>query len=164
MPDIEAWVNQYVQKLRNLGNTLVGLHLRRGDYGTYHQPGLDYFYVAPNEWYLEWLQSIWSGLDRPVLFIASDEPYKVLGDFQAYAPVTSAHLGASLPGAEFYPDFYILTRCDVLAISNSSFSFAASMLNREGKLFMRPHRELGALVPYDPWNSEPILRSKDAIL
>ncbi|BCS55957.1 hypothetical protein GSbR_13200 [Geobacter sp. SVR] len=152
-PALETTMNAAVQKLRALGKTVVGLHLRRGDYG------YDYFFVTPNQWYLDWLQKIWPTLEEPVLFIASDEPDKVLADFADYRPITSQSLGITLAGADYFPDFYLLSRCDLVAISNSSFSFAASMLNAEGRLFLRPDLTQKKLIEFDPWNDEVILRN-----
>ena len=48
-------------------------------------------------------------------------------------------------------------KCDILAISNSSFSFAASMLNESAHLFLRPHLLYKKLIPFDPWDSEILL-------
>ena len=130
---------------------MVGIHLRRGDYGP--PP----FYSTPSSWYKDYLDGLWQTLDNPVLFIASDEPLKVVKDFSEYGPITSNDLGIKLPEAEFYPDFYILSQCDVLLISNSSFSFAASMLNHHSRTFVRPHFKAGKLVPFDPWDSQPFM-------
>ena len=138
-------------RLLSQGKTIIGLHIRLKDYG------FSYFFIAPLVWYKTWLAQIWNTLEQPVLFIASDEPEKVLPHFAEYQPVTAKSLGADLPKAEFYPDFYLLTHCDILAISNSTFSFVASMLNRRGTCFMRPQLSAQSLIPYDPWNSEPIL-------
>jgi len=149
---IKAQLQTAVDRLRSYGNTLVGLHLRRGDYGYEH------FYVAPSQWYKDWLAGFWSTLDRPILFIASDDRETVLDDFVEYDPITSQDLGVELPQAEFYPDFYLLSQCDVVAISNSSFSFAACMLNQRGKFFFRPHLPTQKLIAFDPWHSETILR------
>ncbi|HEY9836058.1 MAG TPA: hypothetical protein V6D27_04120, partial [Vampirovibrionales bacterium] len=137
--------------LLSKGKTIVGLHIRLKDYG------FSYFFIAPLIWYKTWLAQIWDSLEKPVLFIASDEVEKVLPYFAEYQPVTAKSLGADLPKAEFYPDFYLLSHCDILAISNSTFSFVASMLNRRGTCFMRPQLSAQSLIPYDPWNSEPIL-------
>lgn len=93
-----------------------------------------------------------------MLFIASDEPETVLDDFREYYPITSKDLGLKLPQAEFYPDFYLLSQCDAVAISNSSFSFLACMLNQQGKFFFRPHLATQKLIAFDPWQSETILR------
>ena len=152
VPEIQAKMEQGLQKLRNNGKTVVGIHLRRGDYG--YQD----FFIAPTQWYLEWLNNIWSTLDKPILFIASDEIDKVKQDFNQYNPVIVSDLDCKIPEADFYPDFYLLSKCDILAISNSSFSFAASMLNEQGKLFMRPHLPSKKLISFDPWSAETIFR------
>jgi FkbM family methyltransferase len=141
-----------VDRLRSQGHTWVGLHLRRGD------DGYEYFYVAPSEWYKDWLSGFWETLENPVLFIASDRPETVLDDFAEYHPVTSQDLGLEFPQAEFYPDFYLLSQCDAVAISNSSFSFAACMLNKRGKFFFRPHLPTQKLIAFDSWHSETIFR------
>jgi hypothetical protein len=49
----------------------------------------------------------------------------------------------------------MLSQCDILAISNSTFSFAASMLNNNGYNFVRPRLSQKKLIQYDPWNSRP---------
>ena len=150
-PAVEEKLLPALQRLRGMGRTVIGIHLRRGDYGYGH------FFIAPTRWYLDWLEELWPRQDEPVLFLASDEPEKVRRDFSRFNPVTAGDLDCSLPEAEFYPDFYLLSKCDLLAISNSSFSFAASMLNRECRLFMRPHLPAEKLLPYDPWSAEPLL-------
>ncbi|MEG4352128.1 FkbM family methyltransferase [Microcoleus sp. LAD1_D3] len=155
--EIETKMKEAIARLRSRGKTIVGLHLRRGDYG------YSDFFIAPSEWYREWLKGLWETLDEPILFIASDEPEKVLRDFEEYNPITAKDLGLELPEAEFYPDFYLLSQCDITAISNSSFSFAACMLNEKGKFFFRPHLSAQKLIPFDPWNSEPILRNVNVI-
>lgn len=151
-PEIERKMTAALERLRSRGKTIVGLHLRRGDYG------YEYFFVAPSEWYKQWLKGLWETLNDPVLFIASDELEKVLGDFVEYKPITSKELGIELGEADFYPDFYLLSQCDIVAISNSSFSFAACMLNEQGKLFVRPNLLMKKLIPFDPWSSDPVLR------
>jgi len=149
---IKKRLDEGLCSLRSMGKTIVGLHLRRGDYG------YAYFFIAPNRWYKSWLAETWKSLEDPILFIASDEPEKVVGDFSDYDPVTSRDLGMDLPEADFYPDFYLLSQCDLLAISNSSFSFAAAMLNDRAQDFFRPHLPSRRLIPFDPWDSEIIFR------
>src|SRR6476469_1959610 len=157
LPEVAAKVIEVLDRLRSKGKTVVGLHLRRGDYRSVHTV-VPYLTVAPSGWYKEWLDGVWETLDEPVLFIASDEIETVVGDFADYNPITVQDLGVEMPEAPFYPDFYILSQCDVLAISNSTFSFAASMLNERCKFFFRPNLRKQKLIPYDPWNSEPLLR------
>jgi FkbM family methyltransferase len=153
-PAVEEPLRRAVERLRAGGRTVVALHLRRGDYG-YRQ-----FYVAPSAWYLDLLRRLWPTLANPVLFIASDEPQKVLADFKEFNPITSADLDLAMPDAPFYPDFYLMTQCDILCISNSSYSFAAAMLNDRASAFYRPHLGLNRLIPFDPWNAPPLLNSE----
>lgn len=157
VPEVEARMAEAMNRLRAQGKTVVGLHLRRGDYKSVHTV-VPYLTVAPSGWYKEWLNGFWETLNEPVLFIASDEIEDVLGDFAEYHPITVKDLGVELPEAPFYPDFYILSQCDVLAISNSTFSFAAAMLNERGKFFFRPNLVKQKLIPFAPWNSDPLLR------
>ena len=159
IPEIESRLKKALEILHSKGKTIVGLHLRRGDYKFAPKP---YLSVAPNIWYRQWLKGFWHTLEQPVLFIASDEIKNVIGDFSDYNPITIQDLNIELPQANYYPDFYILSQCDVLAISNSSFSFAAAMLNERAKFFARPHLPQKKLIPFDPWNSEPILRWSQA--
>jgi hypothetical protein len=155
--ETEVIMKKALDKLYSMGKTIVGLHLRLNDYG--YGP----FFIAPSKWYNECLENLWKNLDEPVLFIASDEAQKVLKDFAGYKPVTSQDLEIALPKADFYPDFYLLSKCDIVAISNSSYSFAACMLNDRCKLFLRPDLSAGKLVKFDPWDSEVSLRQEEKI-
>lgn len=154
VPQIEGKLASGVEKLRGMGNTVVGLHIRRGDYLSRqdHEIYGKLHFLTPASWYKTWLNSVWGTLDRPVLFVASDDP-AAAGEFGEFNPITSGSLVPPFPEAGFYPDFYILSQCDVLAISNSTFSYAASMLNRGGVSYMRPDLTARKLLPYDPWDS-----------
>ena len=46
-------------------------------------------------------------------------PKKVLKDFAGYKPVTSEDLGIALSKADSYPDFYLLSKCDIAAYIGS---------------------------------------------
>lgn len=157
VPEVAEKVIEALDRLRSKGKTVVGLHLRRGDYRSVHTV-VPYLTVAPSGWYKEWLDGLWETLDEPVLFIASDEIETVVGDFADYNPITVKDLGVEMPEAPFYPDFYILSQCDILAISNSTFSFTAAMLNERCKFFFRPNLRKQKMIAFDPWNSEPLLR------
>lgn len=152
---IQPFATAITDQLATRGKTLVAIHLRRGDFG-YGQ-----FWVAPETWYLDWLADLWPRLDQPVLYIASDDE-QIFRKFTAYAPVTAADLGTPLPGAEFYGDFHVLTQADHLAISNSSFSFAAGLLNARAQSFLRPDLADRRLVAYDPWASDVLLPNPES--
>ena len=155
VPQVEVKMRDAVNKLRERGKTIIGIHLRRGDYQKLKR---SYTFVAPTACYKKWLEGLWETLDEPVLFIASDDLSGVVDDFADYNPITIKDLGVQLPEADFYPEFYILTQCDVLAISNSTFSFTAAMLNENCQFFFRPHLLAKKLVPFNPWNSEPLYK------
>ncbi|WP_188262344.1 tetratricopeptide repeat protein [Azospirillum tabaci] len=137
--------------LRARGRTLVAIHLRRGDFGLN-----DRFWIAPEGWYLDWLAGVWTTLDQPVLYLATDAP-ELADRFDRYHPVLAGDLGTPLPGAEFFTDHWILSRADHVAVSNSSFSVTAAMLNPALRAALRPDRKTARLVPFDPWNGPVLL-------
>lgn len=150
---------------------LIGIHLRRGDYGQLA------YYITPVEWYLRWLEQYWTTWDRPVLFVASEDP-SLVAAFAKYDPQTTETLGIKLSNEplphynylnkdwssreplqmDFFPDFYLLSRCDVLLIPNSSFSFAAAMVNPWLKQCARSSLPLAGFEWIDPWNAWPLQR------
>lgn len=149
-PQIRPWMDALTTRLRAAGGTVVALHIRRGDFGW------GPFWMAPETWYLRWLETVWPGLDRPVLYVATDDP-RCLPAFAAYRPLCARDLAEPIPGAEFLTDFHVLCEADLVAVSNSSFSFVATMLNRRARSTVRPDRTRQALVPYAPWSSPVLL-------
>jgi tetratricopeptide (TPR) repeat protein len=150
---LQPSVDRALTRLRERAQTVVAIHLRRGDY-----IGGELFWPAPSSWYLAWLTAIWHQLPEPLLYVASDDP-SVQREFAAFSPITAADLGETILGAEMYPDFHILAHADVLAISNSSFSMCAAMLNERARSYMRPAPNEHRLVPFDPWNAEVLLNA-----
>jgi tetratricopeptide (TPR) repeat protein len=142
-------MNDALAQVRHAGRTLVAIHLRRGDYGW------GPFWIAPTTWYLDWLSRIWSDLDEPVLFIATDDP-DTAEAFRTYRPIIGRDLQAAPEGIEFLPDFHILSQADIIATSNSTFSGVAALINPAVGACFRPDRNTGALRPFAPWNA-PIL-------
>lgn len=148
-PQIRPWADALTTRLRAAGSTVVALHIRRGDFGW------GPFWMAPESWYLRWLDAVWPSLDRPALYVATDDP-RCLSAFAAYRPLCARDLAEPVPGAEFLTDFHVLCEADLVAVSNSSFSFVATMLNRRARSTVRPDRTRQALVPFAPW-SAPVL-------
>jgi tetratricopeptide (TPR) repeat protein len=139
-----------LDRLREAGRTIVALHLRRGDFGWGR------FWIAPDVWYLRWLETLWPTLVQPALFIATDDP-ACLQPFAAYRPLTGGALAEPIAGAEFFTDFHVLCHADHVAISNSTFSFVATMLNRNARSVCRPDPTRRTLVPYDPWSARVLI-------
>jgi hypothetical protein len=155
-PEIAATLAPAWSRLRERGRTAVGIHIRRHDYGFL------YFYRVPIQWYLDCLARIWPELDQPFLYIASDDLDDVIGHFAAYEPLSAKQLGAPLPVHDFYRDFYALQHCDILLIPNSTFSFAAAMLNRGLRAAYRSLLPARGFVLFDPWDSKPLQQTWDA--
>ena len=146
LPIVEERLGESVRALVG-DHTLIALQLRRGDYGR----GM--FFVPPNRYYLDWLRQLWPLTDKPILYIATDDPAATLPDFEEYHPLTDRDIGIGVEGAEFFTDFYALTQARHMAISNSTFGLWAAMLARNLKTAARPRHGLG-LVPFDPWDTE----------
>lgn len=160
--DLKSALNYGLTNLRAKGKTIVGIHIRRGDFISL--PLASFTLSVPTKWYCEWLDSIWDELENPVLFICSDNIDSVINDFERFSPVTSLDLNVKLPeklqnlDIEFYIDYFMLSNCDIVAISNSIFSFTACMMNECGKMFVRPSWDFSVrFQEFDPWNSEPLL-------
>lgn len=174
LPAIAERAAVALSRLRRAGGTLVGIHVRRSDFMT---SGLEQGFelITPAATYLRWLEGIWPSLDAPRLVVCTDSPREVLPAFARYSPVTAADCGFDLgelldPDAHawsradrgvarapgFFPDWVLLTRCDLLALSNSTFAFSAALMNERARLFVRPTLPVGELEPFDPWDSEPL--------
>ncbi len=160
--DLKLSLEEGLERLRSKGKTVIGIHIRRGDYITQARAG--FTLVFPEGWYCEWLDKNWNDLEDPVLFLCSDDLDRILPAFEKFSPITSRDLEVELPdrmqnaNIEFYVDFFILSNCDLVITSNSIFSFAACLLNERGQLFIRPHWNFSSrFISFDPWNSEPLL-------
>jgi hypothetical protein len=160
--DLKVALEEGLNLLRSKGKTLIGIHIRRGDFITVPLAG--FTFAVPSKWWCDWLDGIWGELENPVLFLCSDDLDSIVHDFDKFCPVTSRDLNVKLPermkdlNVDFYIDFFMLINCDVVGISNSIFSFTAAMLNERGKMFVRPHWDFSTkFTAFDPWNSEPLL-------
>ena len=170
VPDIRRRLEPAINRLRASGDSLIGIHLRRGDYGR------NIFPIIPTSWYLAWLKEHWGRFKGPVLLIATETP-ALVEEFDDYAPVTTEGLGVQLKTQrhqhynylprdtrvrepwqlDFYPDFYLLQHCDVIVAPSSTFSFMAAMLNPVLLEFWRASLALEGFERLDPWNAYPLL-------
>lgn len=140
-----------------MGRTCVGVHVRRGDYGK-----KGFFWRTPVAWFRAELERLWPDLERPWLYVATDEP-AVVDEFEGFPRVSAAHCPDGLPeNAKFYMDFYALTQADVLLIPNSTFSFAAAMLNERLKFAKRSWLCDQSFHYFEPWYDLP-LRQQDRL-
>ena len=136
-PDLQKRFGEVVEQLRQGGRPLVAVHLRRGDYGE------GQFFRAPVKWYADWLDSAAAPRD-PAIYLCSEEPAALVDGFRPRTVMHAGLLPNLSPRLASILDFYVLTQADALAISNSSFSFMASMLNERAATFVRPRSTTGA--------------------
>lgn len=160
--DLKYALENGLNILRSKGKTIVGIHIRRGDY--IKEPRVSFTLIFPTKWYIEWLEEIWNKLDNPVLLLCSDDLDNVIHDFERFSPVTTKDLNIELPerikdlDLDFYIDFFMLSQCDLVCTSNSNFSFVACMLNDRAKMFVRPDWDFSKkFTKFDPWDSQPLL-------
>jgi glycosyl transferase family 11 len=160
--DLREWIDEPLKLMRRRGKTIVAVHLRTGDYK--FLPQFSWTLMVPPQWWVKWLDSIWDKLDEPVLYLCSNDVSAVRHWFAKYNPVTADDLEVDTPerlkglGVGFYRDYYVMTQADVLAISNSTFSFSAAMLNERAQRFVRPTWDFqNPIVDFDPWDSSPLL-------
>lgn len=148
---------------------LIGLHLRRGDTGRL------IYYLTPNDWYLNWLDANWRRFRNPILFIATEQDSDISA-FAEYSPVVSKSLTAlkrnpysiynylkcdlrspTESSMDWFPDWYVLSQCPIMAIGESTFSFSAAMYGRCRELW-RSMLSTQNFEKIDPWDAWPLVR------
>lgn len=130
---------------------VAAIHLRRGDYG------YKYFFITPNEWYVEWLRDLRNQHPDLSVYIATDDPAAAEVDFAEFNVISVTDLGLTEHDPDFFADFAALTCADYVGVANSSFSFLASLMNTQARGYARPSLADRKLIPFDPWTSEPLL-------
>lgn len=144
------FLDSALERLRERGDTLVAIHIRRGDFVKFNYP------ITETTWYVRWLHELWPTLKRPVLYIASDDLAGVRADFAAFAPVVRADVAPDWPGLDFLQDFHVLMHADVVGVSAASgFSLLAAQLNRQARLFVEPDVAGHRIRPFAPWTPKP---------
>lgn len=123
------------------GESKIGFHIRRGDYG------FGSFPIIPVQWYIDWINTYWSLFYNPVLYIATDDP-SVIDSFKQWNPIYSNSTG-------FFADWYALSLCNIMVMPNSSFSYSAAMVGKSCKQAYRCELSKRAMVPIDIWNDFP---------
>lgn len=145
---IEAWHRDVTADGRR---TLVAVHIRRGDYRNLQTGTHPWFRLVPEDWYIDWLRTIWPTLREPLLFIGTDEPDSVLPWFREFETISPKALPVARALPDHVRDFEILRRADYLAICNSSFSRMASILAPDSQKCFLPSFETQCFEPYEPW-------------
>ena len=144
--DLQSWFSIPRSKLGTANQTVVGIHHRAGDYDN-----KTIKWRTPWSWYERWLNANWSRLKNPILVISSEE--EVPEDFKP--PVKPIILSGTAT-----EDWADLSHCDIVLCPNSTFSFAAAMMNPNLKEAWRASLPAGSFVRFDPWNATPLLYDK----
>ena len=155
------------------GRFVIGLHFRRGDYGAGGT-----FWITPLEWYYNAMKGLKNKFGDPLFFI-STEDRSVISALAEFKPVTAETLGVTrntmplehyqyLPHdlrqkdpaqLDFFPDWYLLSKCNFIVGPNSTFSYAAAMIGRP-EYYYRATLSRANFVRVDPWNDVPLNREK----
>lgn len=138
---------------------IVGLHVRRGDYLQYQNHSI--FWTNTMDANIASIADLLgSGFSNPVIYLASDDIQSVGLELNKkgvpYFTSSSIDDTAS-PTQAMAIDFMMLAGADAVIASNSTFSVAASMLNRTAQIFLRPSPSADKLIPYAPWNTQILL-------
>ena len=137
-----------LERLRAVGNTVVAIHIRRGDFVQFKYP------ITETDWYVTWLREIWPRLERPVLYLASDDLTGVRRDFAEFRPLVRADVIGDWPGLDYLQDFHVLMHADVVGISAASgFSLLAARLNTRARLCVEPDVAARQIRPFSPWTA-----------
>lgn len=147
---IERWFKRSVPS----GATLVGIHVRRGDYSYFDHTAVPWFRPIPIEWYDTFLEELWPTLERPALFVATDDAATVGPHFARYEPILAPSSEIAIPEFAFMPDFMGMQRSHVLAMVNSSFSRMAGLLADDGQVAYLPNMKTQRFERYAPWHEE----------
>lgn len=154
----EILVGRIRERLSVLGiKRLIAIHIRATDYISIEKESGGFgFAMSPsfNEIKIK-LDDLRNAGEEGVVYLASDD--------LSYASEGLINLGVKhITCRDMFPetnedddlftDFTLLTLADCVLISNSSFSFAAAMLNQNAKSFFRPCIQTKKYLPFDPWN------------
>lgn len=141
---------------------VIAIHYRLGDYVDYEKNGSEIFFISsPDEIAIKITQILEQIGDRkPIIYLGSDDLKRASSDLneRGIAHISSNDLIEKLSIKDpLSIDFSMFTLADILLISNSSFSFAAAMLNTKSANFFRPRLGDKKFIRFDPWNDYILL-------
>ena len=123
--------------LNNLKKKTIGIHVRLGDYLL---PGyISTHLVCNRDYYIRALQCF-ENLDDYQIIVCTDN----INDYNKYIKIDNAII---CNGADELEDMYVLSQCDNLIISNSSFSWWSAFLGTEKKKIIAPDTWFGCDGP-----------------
>jgi hypothetical protein len=159
-----------LDRLRNAGDTIIGLQIRRSDYGH------DAHYRTPIRWYQDWLTRHMSRFERPVIFVECEdrELYRrfpmrvetsetlgikfsrdVMPNYADCLHFPPEQRRASPSFVDFFTNWWLLANCHVLLIANSTYGFTAAMFSTCLREAWRSNLPAQTFVPFEPWWDDP---------
>lgn len=147
---------------------IIAIHVRAGDYLDLEKENRGYgFAISPSfrEIHRK-IQEMLGGIGnrKALLYLASDDLDYAKNGFKQFDldHIVSDDIFPDSDGdLNMLIDFCVLAMADSVMISNSSFSYAAAMLNKNAKNFFRPSVVDKSYHSFDPWNDHILhVRSK----
>lgn len=142
-------------------DAVMAVHLRRGDYLLYENN--KQFWVTPIPALVEAISKLhFAGMKNAALYLCSDDLPNCEVEFKRHGLqyVTANELFTySDDSLSLMVDFIMMSRAAINIISNSSLSFAASLINERSRVNIRPV-PIGdsiEMLPFDPWNSNVLI-------
>ncbi len=142
--------NSLVEKIKHEKNqkTIIGIHIRRGDYQQYNE-GIYYY---SNEDYLNWIHSLKNTFhkesEKPILFILfSNETVNIPSSDDLFI---SSH--------KWYIDQHVMSLCDYLIGPPSTFTLWASFI---GNVPLKHMYRANAKIQLDQFHVSNITNSSD---
>jgi len=153
--------------------TVIGIHYRLTDNGHV------IFWNTPAQWYHRLLGRLLPTLDRPTVFVASDDKRTAAREFARYDPVFVTDLmplGTPVTdycylskesqlcpeNADFYPEWHLLRHCCdiILAGGPVTYSFTAAWLSDRCRQFWRSDLPRRGFVLEAPWWTVPMTHTR----
>ena len=159
----ESLENQVDNALLNMGlmdKQVICVHLRRGDYLNFDKKHPLFWGRSFEATYRALSDILLSSFSNGIVYICSDDiEYCERVFINMNIPhLTFKNIFSDLDqNSQLMVDFMMMVRSNVLLISNSSLSFAAAMLNKNSRLFLRPCPKEDRYISFDPWNSHVLL-------
>jgi len=156
-------IEDCLKKIKKDSQPIIAIHFRLGDYIDIEKMG-DPNYVPPSiDEIAKQIDEIYSQVNerKPIVYLGSDDlpQASTMLSSKGIPHVTALDLGFEKKEDLLTLDFTLFTLADILPISNSSFSFAAAMLNKKSNYFFRPRIGDKKFVAFDPWN-DYVIRTK----
>jgi hypothetical protein len=129
-PEIEEKCCKKIAKIRCDNKLLVGVHIRRGDYKTFHE-GVWYYSNAD---YLRWMKDLSSKNSKARFVLFSNEPIDV-------CEFTNNGIDAVRLSGNAVEDLCCLSMCDYIMGPPSTYSWWASMYGDKKRLILESRTE-----------------------